>query len=132
MNKFYLHLPRIAFTHSLARNWMYSACCSVKKAHKPAWTSSAKQTTSAKSLLSSYIYCEFTLTFIRWCGSCYWGCGSWCLSSISAASEVMSTAENDAFIKIHRVFLGVNFLLEFFVKVERLPFKTTVHWGQVK
>ena len=71
------------------------------------------------------------ITFIRWRGSCYWGCGGWCLSSISAASEVMSTAENDAFIKIHRVFLGVNFLLEFFVKVERLPFKTTVHWGQV-
>ena len=80
---------------------------------------------SALYVLTEFIFfilsTIFTPTFIWRRSCCYRGCGG-CLSSISAASNAMSAVKNYALIKIHRVFLRVNFLLEFFVKVERVSF----------
>ena len=41
-----------SFLAGLDRNWVYGVCCSAQMAHKSVQTSSAKQATDAKSLLS--------------------------------------------------------------------------------
>ena len=50
---FWITLWYIGFLLGLSvQKSLYSACCCTKMTHEPVWTSSAKQTTCAKSLLS--------------------------------------------------------------------------------
>ena len=46
-----------SFLAGSGRNWVFGVCCSVQIAFQPVQTSSAKQTTGAKSLLSKSTYC---------------------------------------------------------------------------